>query len=250
MAIQKSSKTSSDDNGVILDGDSMFADQEAPSQPVSTAAPAGQATTMAKMSTPTSNPLSTVVDTPVSGVLSASDMEDLDFGFGAFPSISLDKGEFECIGDIEFEDNQFQCKIMNYRAKYFYRSFINDDDVEFFYSFDKPGMEGSASTNGELVQDIVGKWKEEGRPAHTVKKYLEVTAQLVGGPSANSICLLSVAPRSVPILSGYIAGELNAVRGLHYTKVVTQVSAGPKNSKGKFPFRPWNFSFVSAIVEG
>ena len=246
MAIKKPTEnTEANDNGAILDGDTMFDEQIEPTRP----ATAVEANTGPgnELSAPAQTAVSTQAVAPVSGVLSASDMEDLDFGFGAFPSISLDKGEFECSGDIEFENNQFQCKIMNYRAKYFYRSYISDDDTEFFYSFDKPGAINARTTSEELVADVTGKWAEEGRPPFTVKKYLEVTAQLLDGPNANAICLLSIAPRSVPILSGYIAGELSAVRGVHYSNVVTQVSPGPKNSKGKFPYRPWNFAYVSTI---
>jgi len=246
MAIKKPTEnTEAEDNSVILDGDSIFDNQEEPSRPATAvAANTGPGN---ELSAPAPTAVATKSNVVTSSVLSADEMEDLDFGFGAFPTVVLDKGEFECSGDIEFENNQFQCRIMSYRAKYFYRSVISEKDTEFFYSFDKPDTANARTTNEELVSDTIAKWTEANRPPHTIKKYLECTAQLLDGRSANSLCLLSVAPKSVPVLSGYIAGELGAVRGVHYSKVVTQVSAGPKNSKGDFPYRPWNFAYVSTI---
>lgn len=173
-------------------------------------------------------------------VLSEEEMSDLDFGFGAFPTVTLDKGEFECSdGDVQL-GNEFDCKIVQYKAKYFYRSYVDQDDVEFFYSFDK-----EVDTQGEQVADRIAEWNKEGRPPHTVKKYLEVTAILHGGDHDGTIVLLSVSPSSVARFSGYVAGELNAARGLHYKRVVTTVGVGAKITKAKFPFRPWAFSFKS-----
>ena len=174
-------------------------------------------------------------------VLSADEMNDLDFGFGAFPTVTLDKGEFEVSdGSVEL-GTEFDCKILQYKSKYFYRSYVSDTDVEFFYSFDQV-----STTAGESVADVLAQWKEEGRPAHTVKKYLEVTA-ILSGENEGTIVLLSVSPSSVARFSGYVAGELNAVRGIHYKNVITTVSVGAKLTKVKFPFRPWAFSFKAEV---
>jgi len=169
------------------------------------------------------------------GLLSAEETADLEMGFGAFPIISLDKGEFI---DTEGKDygDEFYCRMMKYRAKYFYKSEVDKDDVEFFYTYDKENTVG-----GESVDELLEEWEESGRPRANIKKYLEVTAQLFEGDEPSGLVILSIAPTSVARFSGYVMGELNAARGLRYDQVITKVSAGERITKDKYNWKPWKF---------
>lgn len=177
--------------------------------------------------------------------LSDDDLSQLDLtGYGVFPTVTLDKGEFECDSELEF-DKEFDCVIQQFQEKFFYSSKVSDSDHEFFYTLDK-----DVTTSGESIDEVTQQWKEEGRPAHTIKKYLQVLVQIVGGDNDGRLVLLSISPSSVAKFSGYVAGELAAVRRVHYKHAVTTVRVGEKITKAKFPFRPWAFSFKSVNAFG
>lgn len=174
--------------------------------------------------------------------LSDEEMEDLEFGFGTFPIITLN-GEFECADDTIEVEGGFECVILSYKARYIYRC----DEENFFYTYYNAKRDAGkddlrVTTSGESMDDKLAEWGEE-ELKHEIKKYLEVVV-LMKGANEGKICLLSVSPTSVGRFSGYVAMELHQLKGLHYSEVITRCSLGAKINS-KYAFKPWHFEFVS-----
>lgn len=178
----------------------------------------------------------------IDGGLSEEEMEDLEFGFGTFPIITLN-GEFECADDTIDVEGGFDCVIQSYKARYIYRV----DEDHFFYTYDNPkksNPNARLTTTGEPFDGILKEWSEDNLK-HEIKKYLEVVV-LMKGANEGKICLLSVSPTSVGRFSGYVAMELKQLKSLHYTQVITHCSPAAK-VKSAYAFRPWKFELVSEI---
>ena len=172
-------------------------------------------------------------------MLSAEEQADLEFGFGAMPIVTLDKGEFVC-EDLEEFDSHFLCNILEYRAKYLYATVVGqDEEGECAYSYDQV-----TTTKGESVASVLKEWEDDGEKWQ-MKKYMDVVVTIEDGDNAGQPVILSVSPMSVAKFSSYVGILLAKINRVHYKNVVTKVAIGKKNSKGKHDYKPWTFALHS-----
>ena len=165
--------------------------------------------------------------------------EGLEFGFGAFPMVTLqNNGTFEFSGGGVIGID-FYCKILGSKSKYIFKNGQKKALEDFVYSYDQVH-----TASGDLVQTKLDEWKEKGWGEDIdQKRYLDVQAQIVSQDTHNGeLVLLSIPPNSINRFSGYIA----TVKGRHcrnIKNVITHVHLGDRVAKGDYPFTPWAFSF-------
>ena len=169
--------------------------------------------------------------------------EGLEFGFGAFPQISLqNNGTFEYSGG-GLIGIDFYCIILGSKAKYIYKNGQKKALEDFVYSYDK-----EYTLQGGLVQAKLDEWVGKGWVPEE-KKYLDVQAQIVSNDQHNGeLVLLSIPPNSINRFSGYIA-TVQGRHGKSIKKVITHCYLGDRVTKGEYPFNPWAFAMYGDAPE-
>lgn len=180
----------------------------------------------------------------VADSLAAEGFNGLEFGFGSFPTVSLQNDGKFASSDGWAERTEFDCIILSTVEKFIYKNGLaqGDPKEDFFYSYD-----GITTTSGEPVADKIAEWEANGWTAQK-KKYLDAQAQMVGGDCDGELAVLSVPTSSIPRLSGYLA-TVQMKHGVTPSMAVTRVYCGDKVAKAKFPFYPWAFSFKQFVEE-
>jgi len=163
--------------------------------------------------------------------------DGLEFGFGAFPMVTLQNtGIFE-LSDGGPLGQDFYCIILGSKAKWIVKNDQKGPLEDFAYTFDK-----IHTTSGGLIEDKTAEWAAKGW-GHEMKKYLDVQAQLVTQDQHNGeLVLLSIPPTSVNKFSGYLA----TVQGRYAKRVknvITRCHLGDRVTKVKYPFHPWAFTY-------
>ena len=186
---------------------------------------------------------SSIDTTGVQGALQKQGFEGLDYGFGAFPAVSLQNdGTFKSSEGGSL-GRDFYCCVLGSTPKWIYKNDQKGAAEDFFYTFDR-----QFSTQGEPIDAILAGWKENGWK-HEVKKYLDVQAQLVTQDEDNGqLILLSISPTSITKFSGYLA----TVSGRHnkdVQSVITHVYLGEKVTKVQYPFHPWAFEMYGDMQQ-
>jgi len=171
----------------------------------------------------------------------------LDYGFGAYAIISLqNEGMFEDSNDDSF-GKEFKGIILESRDKYvFNNTKCEKKDEVAVYSYD-----GVMDANTDQpIQKTIEEWAEKGWGFER-RPYTEVTVDLVEGPRAGEIVLLSLPKTSRTKFTGYINTNARRFRLLP-SQYITQFSVGDKVTSTPFPFFPWKFTFVKELptVEG
>ena len=162
-------------------------------------------------------------------------------GFGALPVVVLDKGEFVC-DELQPFDKDFLMQALEFKSKYLYATVCeNDDDSQCVYSYDK-----ITDTKGRLIEETLAEWKED-KEKFECRKYFDVVGIVLDGDNEGEPVILSVSPSSVKKFSAYIQVNLNKIKNLRYTEVVTKVGIGAAIGKGTKSFKPWTFSFVRKL---
>lgn len=175
----------------------------------------------------------------VAAVVKDDGFGDLDgaLGFGSFPIVTL-KETFS-MNDVEL-GTEFECVLISAKEKWLVKEKAQKTE-KLAYSYDKV-----RSLQGELLEDIKNRWRAEGVTQIEEKKYIEVTAQLMGGEHDGTFVLLSIAPASVNRLGGYRV-SVAATHAKTLNQVATKCSRGPKLGKGAEAFYPWNFEMTGEL---
>jgi len=172
----------------------------------------------------------------VTEALGQAGFEGLEFGYGAFPIVTLQNtGQFET-SEGGVLGSSFNCVLLGSKAKWICKNDQRGDAEDFFYSFDRV-----TTLSGDDVQSIINGWKERGWNSEW-KKYLDVQAQMVTDDEDNgALVMLSIPPTSISRFSGYVATVMGRYQQ-DITQVVTRCELGEKVTKGRYPFHPWSFS--------
>jgi hypothetical protein len=193
-----------------------------PQQQLMPAAPASQALAETGSSVPGSG---AVLD-----ALAAMGFEGLELGFGSFPIISLDQGEFK-LSDGGSPGAEFYVQMKNVRAKYLVKTALPKEDPRYAMSY---SYDGVTDMKGEQIANNVARWASMGI-GYKKLKYLEVFATMQGGKNV----LLSIPPTSIGRCSAALVTIYT--RGDPVDEVWVKCSKGPKVTQVKDPFFPWQF---------
>lgn len=242
-------------------GEVVDEEAEAPSGTVEEAAETAQASTTANSDAPrevaTRNESSQQVAQATGSTTSTENffqkmLEDLkkegqdglELGFGVFPVIALDKGEFK-IGDEDLDDQPFAVVPLSSTPKYAYRTTgIPDKEVEVaFADSDREHLDPNSAVSAKLLE-----WKEKWENSgFEIKKYQNVFCYVTDMPAkpdlVGQIALLSVSPQSVKRYTNACI----AVKGRGYAahECVFQVGVGEK-IRGDFDYYPWDFKALGS----
>jgi hypothetical protein len=194
-------------------------------------------------------PVATVPSSSGSSITVAAEsegFEGLELGFGSFPIITLKDDSFRISGEKNSEvDGGFDVVLMGSKEKHLYRATNPEntkDDALIEYSYDQVTTLG-----GDSVESVLAEWDRK-HLSVTVKKYVEVTAQMVGGELDGQFFLLSISPASRSRLAGfYVEVKMREKRKLN--EVVTRCSMGPKIGSGSTAFYPWDFKVNRELTE-
>lgn len=164
--------------------------------------------------------------------------EGLDFGFGAFPIITLNDGQFSS-NDVELGDS-FDCRVQSSRQKIVYRTRVAEGETpELVYTYDD-----QSTTKGENVKDVLQDWDASGTK-YDRKAYLDVIVEVCGDNDlTGQLAVLSVSPQSATRFSGYLA-QVVRLKRVNPQDVVTTVYRGRKITGTRFPYYPWAFKLAS-----
>lgn len=170
--------------------------------------------------------------------------EGLEMGFGVFPVISLDKGEFK-VGDEDMGDSSFQGVPLMSKPKFCYRTTgVTDKDAEvIFADSDSEHLDERSAVSAKLLE-----WKEKWENSSwECKQYQDVFIYVTKCPDKpeleEQLCQLSVAPQSVKL---YTRACLQATgRGRKPHECVFEVGVGEK-IRGEFDYYPWAFKAIGS----
>lgn len=176
--------------------------------------------------------------------MAADGQEGLEMGFGVFPVISLDKGEFK-VGDEDMGDSSFTGVPLLSKPKFCYRTVgVGDKDAEvIFADSDKEHLDERSAVSAKLLE-----WKEKWENSSwECKQYQDVFLYMVKCPDKpeleEQLCQLSVAPQSVKL---YTRACLQATgRGRKPHECVFEVGVGEK-IRGEFDYYPWAFKAIGS----
>ena len=213
-----------DDAPEELQGEIVSANVKAPSTAVAPSNPGGVS------STTTGAILNSLAEDGFEGV-------DLT-GFGAFPIIALNDGQFVATEGWELGES-FEGVMVGSRNKFIFKNGTKDvDDEEFFYSYD-----GVLDTQGGEVVERLNAWKALGyTPVR--KPYVDISVILTGEDHAGEFCLLSVPKTSISRWSGYLVKLGLQHKGKKPQEVVTRFGKAKKVGSGTRSFTPISFEYV------
>lgn len=170
--------------------------------------------------------------------------EGLEMGYGVFPVISLDKGEFK-VGDEDMSDDEFEGVPLMSKPKYAYRQTnVAEKDAEVvFADSDRAHMDPASPVTERLAE-----WKVKfPDSSYEIKKYQDVFFYLTRCPSKpvleGQLVQLSVAPTSVKLYTRACLTAKGKGRAPHET--VFKVSVGEK-VRGDFDYYPWAFECIGS----
>lgn len=176
--------------------------------------------------------------------LEESGQEGLEMGFGVFPMISLDKGEFK-VGDEDIGRDDFQGVPLSSKPKFCYRTTgVPDKEAEVIYcDSNKEHLDHNSAVSAKLME-WKQKWQDSG---WEVKQYQDVYMYLTDFPAkpemVGQLVQLSVAPTSV---KRYTQACLTAKsKGREAHDCVFKVSVGEK-IRGEFDYYPWDFKAIGS----
>lgn len=172
--------------------------------------------------------------------LKASGQEGLEMGFGVFPIVSLDKGEFK-IGDKEIGSDDFDVVPLSSQAKFAYRTTnVAEKDADVVFSDTDTAHLDPNHPVAQRIAEWKMKFPDSGWEA---KKYLDVYCYVVSMPAGfeeyeGQVVVLSVAPTSVKRYTNACVTVMG--KGYKPHEAVFRVSRGEK-VRGEFDFYPWDF---------
>ena len=170
--------------------------------------------------------------------------EGLEMGYGVFPVISLDKGEFK-VGDEDVGDDEFEGVPLMSKPKFAYRQTgVSEKDAEVvFADSDRAHLEP-----GHPVTERLAEWKVKFPESGVeIKKYQDVFFYLTRFPGKpvleGQLVQLSVAPTSVKVYTRACLTAKGKGRAPHET--VFKIGVGEK-IRGEFDYYPWSFECIGS----
>lgn len=170
--------------------------------------------------------------------------EGLEMGFGVFPLISLDKGEFK-VGDDDLGDDDFEGVPLMSRPKFAYRTVgVAEKEADvIFADTDKEHLDKNSAVSLRLLE-----WKEKfPSSSWEVKQYQDVFMYLTKMPAKpeleGQLVQLSVAPTSVKLYTR--VGLTVKGKGYKLHECVIRCGVGEK-IRGEFDYYPWAFTAVGS----
>lgn len=175
--------------------------------------------------------------------LASEGQEGLEFGFGVFPLLSLDKGEFK-VGDEDIGKGSFKIVPLVSKPKFAYRTTgvsEKDSDVV-FADTDQEHTDPNSVVSAKILE-----WKDKLNAGWEIKQYQDVFAYIVKYEDKpeleGQICQLSVAPTSVKL---YTRACLTVKqKGYQAHECVFEVGVGEK-IRGEFDYYPWSFKALGS----
>ena len=169
--------------------------------------------------------------------LAQSGLQGLSFNFSSFPVMTLKDGFFRLSADEEFNQKQFDIKILKTTEKHILVDLKDSNYPDVKYS-----NNGISTVDGEDLETIKEKMIKEGRTPK-LKRYIDILCQLkIDGKHYDKIAILSVSPTSVSIVSGFFL-QLK-VQGLisQLNELTITVKRGmQRTSKGGSVYHLWSF---------
>lgn len=170
--------------------------------------------------------------------------EGLEMGYGVFPVISLDKGEFK-VGDMDVGDDDFEGVPLMSKPKYAYRQTnVPEKEAEvLFADSDRAHLE-----EGGAVAERLAEWRVKfPESSFDIKKYQDVFLYLTRFPGnpvlEGQLVQLSVAPTSVKVYTRACLTAKGKGRSPHET--VFKIGVGDK-IRGEFDYYPWSFECIGS----
>lgn len=175
--------------------------------------------------------------------LAGEGQEGLEFGFGVFPLLSLDKGEFK-VGDEDIGKGSFKIVPLLSKPKFAYRTTgVSEKDSEVvFADTDQEHTKPNSAVSAKILE-----WKDKLGAGWEVKQYQDVFAYIVKYEDKpeleGQLCQLSVAPTSVKL---YTRACLTVKqKGYQAHECVFEVGVGEK-IRGEFDYYPWSFKALGS----
>lgn len=191
--------------------------------------------------TPHSRALTAILATTKQKAPSNDGFDELEGGYGAFPTVKLEGGDIYRInGDLL--GTEFSAAIIGVRPIFLWKDRESADDSvgRVAWSYDN-----LTSTREENLRDLIRLWQDEGFHP-TSRKYVEVLAEIMDGAWSGQLVILSISPQSVLRLFAY-RDTLQLQKHLQIPQVITRVFVGePIKSRG-ISFRPWAFEFLREV---
>lgn len=216
-------------------------------------APTQQVAAVAANDSPNRNLASTDTGSSFAENAAAQGMDGLELGYGSFPNIKLDDGEF-IDGDGNNYPSPFYFTPISSKGVYAY-SQKNEDDSDVFFSYD-----GVTTTKGESVAALCAEWVEDG---YTVERdtRLEVNCLIqeqvteaneegVETPTGEFVegemVMLSLPPTARKKYSGKwaMAERLYKNAGKGLDEMIMKAEIGKSVKVGTRSFRPWMFGYI------
>lgn len=170
--------------------------------------------------------------------------EGLEMGYGVFPVISLDKGEFK-VGDEDISDDDFEGVPLMSKPKYAYRQTnVPEKEAEVVFA----DSDRAHLVEGGPVAERLAEWKVKfPESAYDIKKYQDVFFFVTRLPAKpvleGQLVQLSVAPTSVKVYTRACLTAKGKGRAPHET--VFKVGVGEK-IRGDFDYYPWSFECIGS----
>lgn len=176
--------------------------------------------------------------------LEEAGQEGLEMGFGVFPMVSLDKGEFK-VGDEDIGRDDFEGVPLFSKPKFAYRTTgVPDKDAEVVYADSDQEHHDTNSQVSARLLEWKEKWPDSG---WDVRKYQDVYLYLTNLPAKpeleGQIVQLSVAPTSVKHYTRACISAKGKGREAH--ECVFRISVGEK-VRGEFDYYPWEFKAIGS----
>ena len=166
--------------------------------------------------------------------------DDLESGYGSFPTVKLDGDQFFI--DNEPMGKEFQAVILSVKKKFIWKAteMMDAPEKQLRWSYDNMN-----TTKGEPLISVVSRWQAEGYlPRHN--ELCEAMAEIQAGAWVGKLVVLNIPPQSKLRLGGY-KEVLQMQKHMQIPEVITRVFVDkPVTTKGN-TFRPWGFDFVQEV---
>lgn len=166
--------------------------------------------------------------------------DELNAGFGAFPTVKLDGGQFSI--EQQTMGTEFEANILSIKKLFIWQLEDGDHqhDNQFVRSYDN-----LSTTCGRSLRDVMLAWQAKGhRPKQ--REMTEALTEIQSGVWQGQLVTLSIPPRSASRLAAY-AEVLQRRNRLRVPEVITRISVGDLITTKTGVFHHWTFEFLQEV---